>query len=167
MNCCITLITPVLDLLIKNNVVSTNKTETVFIPPTIVKNSSADFFLDISWARIVACAAPNAGRTAIKADETVPFRCVFQLPREIESSNFCSGILFVAFALISKVEMPKSPANRGNKGSFIGKVFKASNPKIPDKRKTSKDQIFFLRPFSLSINNAENIRIIGAITLAR
>lgn len=113
---------PVRVFSIEYKVIKDNPITIVFIAPIKNKNSLWSFMFKDCWPIIAACAAPNPGRKAVNGlaiieDNTDFKKEFFESLMFFMGIIFCSGICVFCLMLIINPLAPKSPVNKGSKGS--------------------------------------------------
>lgn len=112
----------------------------MFIAPKRNRNSFCWIFSPkISFPIKAACPAPNPGRNAVNGAESVDAKVVFAKDFFVNliflnGKIFCKGIFVFCLMLMNRLLAPKSPVNKGRRGSLIFR-FKDAIPKKPASKK--------------------------------
>ena len=114
----ITTTLPDLALSIANNPIKLINITKVLIDPVTIKKFSGFMFLQTDVEIIAACAEPNPGSEPVSKEEDVPAVNAFVKSLLLTSGNsiFCFGIVVFWVILVTKIETPNKPENKGSKG---------------------------------------------------
>ena len=120
----------------------------VLMAPNRKRNSLWSSIFKNCFPIKAAWEAPNPGRKAVNGAAIIEARDVFAIDFLdslilVRFVVFCMGIFVFCFILIMRLLAPKSPVNKGNKGSFIFK-FSEAIPRKPARRKIIRAQSFLL-----------------------